>query len=314
MTVVMKIDLVGPEAPRARPRPERGRRLRRRRGRRGAQRLARPEFAARDVLVAGGAAIALVALLLSAPLRPRHRRPRRARAARARPRPRRARRPASAQAFPDATYRDPALRSCSQAGLVNNLNDALAWGLVPLFLAANGASASRDRPRRRALPRRSGESARSSPAHWSDRVGRKPLIVAGMLVQAAALGVLAASDGDVGLAAVAAVAARGWHRACLPDADRRHLGRRLPGRARPDGRRLPLLARHGLRRRRAVRRARCRRARLQRRDRHRRRTHRRLRDLGGLDLPGRSQLRGQQRVSTFAGVGGPPPRSRTDAS
>ena len=43
-------------------------------------------------------------------------------------------------AFPAATYRDPALRSCSQAGLVNNLNDALAWGLVPLFLAAEGAS------------------------------------------------------------------------------------------------------------------------------------------------------------------------------
>ena len=37
-------------------------------------------------------------------------------------------------------YRDPALRACSQAGLVNNLNDALAWGLVPLFLAAHGAS------------------------------------------------------------------------------------------------------------------------------------------------------------------------------
>ena len=32
------------------------------------------------------------------------------------------------------------LRACSQAGLVNNLNDALAWGLAPLFLAAHGAS------------------------------------------------------------------------------------------------------------------------------------------------------------------------------
>jgi MFS family permease len=41
--------------------------------------------------------------------------------------------------------------------------------------------------------------------YWSDRVGRKPLIVAGMLVQAAALVVLAVSDGAVGLAAVAAV-------------------------------------------------------------------------------------------------------------
>jgi hypothetical protein len=27
------------------------------------------------------------------------------------------------------------LRSCSQAGLVDNLDDALAWGLVPLYLA-----------------------------------------------------------------------------------------------------------------------------------------------------------------------------------
>ena len=44
------------------------------------------------------------------------------------------------RAFAQATYREPALRSCSQAGLVNNLNDALAWGLVPLYLAAHGAS------------------------------------------------------------------------------------------------------------------------------------------------------------------------------
>ena len=45
-------------------------------------------------------------------------------------------------AFANASYRVPALRSCSQAGLVNNLNDGLAWGLVPLFLAAHGASAA----------------------------------------------------------------------------------------------------------------------------------------------------------------------------
>jgi MFS family permease len=40
---------------------------------------------------------------------------------------------------------------------------------------------------------------------WSDRIGRKPLIVAGMLLQALALAVLAASEGAVGLAALAAV-------------------------------------------------------------------------------------------------------------
>ena len=43
-------------------------------------------------------------------------------------------------AFARGTLRDPVLRACSQAGLVNNLNDALAWGLAPLYLAANGAS------------------------------------------------------------------------------------------------------------------------------------------------------------------------------
>jgi hypothetical protein len=32
------------------------------------------------------------------------------------------------------------LRACSQAGLENNLNDALAWGLAPLYLAAHGAT------------------------------------------------------------------------------------------------------------------------------------------------------------------------------
>jgi MFS family permease len=40
--------------------------------------------------------------------------------------------------------------------------------------------------------------------HWSDQVGRKPLIVAGMLAQAAALALLAVSGGSVGVAAVSA--------------------------------------------------------------------------------------------------------------
>jgi MFS family permease len=107
------------------------------------------------------------------------------------------------QAFADATFRIPALRSCSQAGLVNNLNDALAWGIVPLYLAANGAR-----------PGEIGLVAGVYPAvwgisqvwagHWSDTAGRKPLIVAGMLLQAAALSVLAASGGDVATATVAA--------------------------------------------------------------------------------------------------------------
>ena len=113
--------------------------------------------------------------------------------------------PRMREAFPQTTWRAPTLRSASQAGLVNNLNDALAWGLVPLFLAAHGAG-----------PGQIGLVAGLYPAvwgigqiwtgHWSDRIGRKQLIVAGMLLQAAALAALALSAGAVSAAAAAAVA------------------------------------------------------------------------------------------------------------
>jgi len=97
-------------------------------------------------------------------------------------------------AFANTSFRDPVLRACSQAGLVNNLNDALAWGLAPLYLAAHGASV-----RQIALV------AAVYPVVWgagqlgtgwlSDHVGRKPLITSGMLVQAAALALLVAGNG-----------------------------------------------------------------------------------------------------------------------
>jgi MFS family permease len=97
-------------------------------------------------------------------------------------------------AFAHASMRDPILRACSQAGLVNNLNDALAWGLAPLYLAAHGASI-----------REIAVVAAAYPVVWgagqlvtgwlSDHTGRKPLITAGMLVQAGALGVLVAGGG-----------------------------------------------------------------------------------------------------------------------
>ena len=107
-------------------------------------------------------------------------------------------------AFVQASLRNPVLRSCGQAGLVNNLNDALAWGLVPLYLAASDASL-----------REIAIVAATYPVVWgtgqlltgwlSDQVGRKPLIVAGMLVQAAALGLLVAGDGAFSPSLVAAV-------------------------------------------------------------------------------------------------------------
>jgi MFS family permease len=99
---------------------------------------------------------------------------------------------------------DRVLRACSQAGLVNNLNDALAWGLAPLYLAANGASVTEV-----------GIVAAVYPAVWgvgqlatgalSDRTGRKPLITIGMLVQAGALALLVAGGGEFGPALGAAV-------------------------------------------------------------------------------------------------------------
>jgi MFS family permease len=98
--------------------------------------------------------------------------------------------PAWRTVFWQATVRDPTLSAASQAGLVNNLNDGMAWGLLPLHYAAAGLSIGEI-----------GVLAAAYPAVWaiaqvpagalSDRLGRKPLIVAGMLLQAGAIAVIA---------------------------------------------------------------------------------------------------------------------------
>ena len=46
------------------------------------------------------------------------------------------------EVFALTSYRDPTLFSVSQAGLVNNLNDGMAWGLFPLFFASYGLNVS----------------------------------------------------------------------------------------------------------------------------------------------------------------------------
>lgn len=91
------------------------------------------------------------------------------------------------------TWRDPALASCTQVGFVNNLNDGVAWGLFPLLFASAALQ-----------PVQISLLVAIYPAIWglmqlltgpaSDRVGRKPLIVTGMLLQAAALATVAASS------------------------------------------------------------------------------------------------------------------------
>jgi MFS family permease len=109
-----------------------------------------------------------------------------------------------AAAFTSVSFREPVLRACSQAGLVNNLNDALAWGLAPLFLAAHGASVRQVAIVAAAYPLVWG--AGQLVTGWvSDHTGRKPLISTGMLLQAGALALLVAGAGSFGPSLSAAV-------------------------------------------------------------------------------------------------------------
>jgi MFS family permease len=94
----------------------------------------------------------------------------------------------------ETTWRHPALFSASQAGLVNNLNDGLAWGIFPLLYAAGGLRVDEI-----------GILAFLYPVTWglaqmwtgslSDRLGRKPLIATGMVIQALALAAIATLGG-----------------------------------------------------------------------------------------------------------------------
>jgi MFS family permease len=88
------------------------------------------------------------------------------------------------------SFRDKALSSASQAGLVNNLNDALAWGIFPLLFAAHGLSVARIGVLAALYPAVWG-FGQLFTGWWSDRIGRKHLITAGMLLQALALALVA---------------------------------------------------------------------------------------------------------------------------
>ncbi len=97
--------------------------------------------------------------------------------------------PTPREVFWRTTLLNPTLSSVSQAGLVNNLNDGMAWGLFPLVFVAAGLNLWQV-----------GMLAAIYPATWglvqlvtgavSDYAGRKPLIVWGMWIQAVGIGVV----------------------------------------------------------------------------------------------------------------------------
>ena len=150
--------------------------------------------------------------------------------------------PSFAEVLRRTTLTDRNLSSISQAGLVNNLNDGMAWGLFPLFFAAAGLGLERI-----------GILAAIYPATWgvfqlatgalSDRVGRKWLIVCGMWVQATGICVIILSKRCPDLHGHGAP--RDRHGDGVPDAAGRHRGCRAPRLARVVGRHLSLLARSG---------------------------------------------------------------------
>jgi MFS family permease len=84
------------------------------------------------------------------------------------------------------SFGDRNLFAASQAGLVNNLNDGMSWGLFPLFFAANGLGVERIGILKAVYPGVWG-LFQVATGPLSDRWGRKGLIVAGMWVQAAGL-------------------------------------------------------------------------------------------------------------------------------
>jgi MFS family permease len=102
--------------------------------------------------------------------------------------------PTFRRVFALTSWRHRALFSASQAGLVNNLNDGVAWGLLPLFLAARALG-----------PAEIGVIAAIYPTTWgllqlatgalSDRVGRRLPIALGMVIQAAGFWAFALGDG-----------------------------------------------------------------------------------------------------------------------
>jgi MFS family permease len=102
--------------------------------------------------------------------------------------------PSTAQIAWGTSVGDRSLSAASQAGMVNNLNDALAWGLFPILFATAGLSVAQIGVLGALYPAVWG-FGQMFTGWWSDHVGRKHLITAGMLLQAAAIAAVAAGHG-----------------------------------------------------------------------------------------------------------------------
>ena len=189
MTVNMKIDLIGPARRGFALGHQRDRRLPRCRRHRAGHRLPGhlvraapgPGTAGRGLRIAGLALSVLAVRDTAAWAR-----------AEARQHPR--------QAGPHPPFReiawrvswtDRTLAAVSQAGLVNNLNDGLVWVVLPVLLVDHGVSVT-GVGYVKALYPFMWAAGMIGTGHLADRIGRKPPIVSGMLIQAAGLAVITA--------------------------------------------------------------------------------------------------------------------------
>ena len=96
--------------------------------------------------------------------------------------------------FFETSFRERALSASCAAGLTNNLNDGMAWGLFPLLFARHGLSLSAIGALVALYPLVWGVGQLATGA-LSDRIGRKGLIAGGLAVQAVSLAVIAMGEG-----------------------------------------------------------------------------------------------------------------------
>ncbi len=102
--------------------------------------------------------------------------------------------PTFAQILLLTSWKDRALFAVSQAGMVNNLNDGMVWGLIPIFLAGAGLPVEQIATIAATYPGVWGLSQLITGA-LSDRLGRKWLIASGMWVQAVGIGLFVVGKG-----------------------------------------------------------------------------------------------------------------------